>query len=215
MPTSFAGQLTMEKTPSYFVTRDVPARIYNMSRDMRLVVVVRDPVTRAVSDYAQAVAKRPDLPPFHRLAFVNSSSSSSSSRDPYSDDVINTSWGPIRIGLYARHLERWLKYFPLSQMHFVSGERLIEDPAAELALVQDFLGLKRVVGDKHFYFNATKGFPCLKKTESSRGAPRCLGTSKGRPHPYIDSDVIARLRHFYRPHNRLFYSMTGLDFGWQ
>lgn len=211
MPVSAAGQLTIEKTPSYFVARDVPSRIYNMSRDIRLVVVVRDPVTRAVSDYAQALAKRPDMPPFDSLAFVNASVTSplSSSRDfNNSSDVINISWGLIRIGLYARYLSNWLQYFSLSQMHFVSGERLVEDPAAELRLVQRFLGLKRVIDGEHFYFNSTKGFPCLKQTE------RCLGNSKGRPHPHIDSDVIERLRQFYRPHNRLFYAMTGVDFGW-
>lgn len=36
-------------------------------------------------------------------------------------------------------------------------------PAGEMAKVQDFLGLKRVVTEKHFYFNKTKGFPLLKE----------------------------------------------------
>jgi len=86
MPPSVVGQMTLEKTPSYFVTKTAPDRVYNMSRDMLLVVVVRDPVTRAISDYAQAAAKRPGMPPFERMAFVvndtaggNSSSSSGSS----------------------------------------------------------------------------------------------------------------------------------------
>lgn len=88
--------------------------------------------------------------------------------------VVDTSWSPLRIGVYAKHLERWLNYFPLSQFLFVSGERLITEPAAEMTRVQDFLGLKRLISDKHFYFNATKGFPCLLKTEDSP-APHCLG----------------------------------------
>ena len=79
------------------------------------------------------------------------------------------SWNAIRIGMYALHLESWLRYFPLAQIHFVSGERLITDPAGEMGRVQDFLGIKRLITDKHFYFNKTKGFPCLKKTESRRG----------------------------------------------
>lgn len=43
--------------------------------------------------------------------------------------AVDTTWGPIKIGLYARYLERWLQYFSLSQFLFVSGERLIVDPA--------------------------------------------------------------------------------------
>jgi len=56
MPTTYEEQLTMEKTPSYFVTKSVPSRMHNMSSDLRLIVVVRDPVTRAVSDYTQVLA---------------------------------------------------------------------------------------------------------------------------------------------------------------
>lgn len=50
--------------------------------------------------------------------------------------VVDTSWGPVKIGVYARHLERWLQYFPLSQLLFISGERLIVDPAFEMGRVQ-------------------------------------------------------------------------------
>lgn len=45
----------MEKTPSYFVMREVPQRVYLMNPSVKLLVVVRDPVTRVISDYAQVV----------------------------------------------------------------------------------------------------------------------------------------------------------------
>ena len=56
MPATHDDELTVEKTPSYFVTKSVASRVHNMSADVRLIVVVRDPVTRAVSDYAQVRA---------------------------------------------------------------------------------------------------------------------------------------------------------------
>ncbi|XP_062331308.1 heparan sulfate glucosamine 3-O-sulfotransferase 6 isoform X1 [Osmerus eperlanus] len=202
MPRTLEGQITMEKTPSYFVTRETPRRLFSMSRHTKLIVVVRDPVTRAVSDYTQTLSKCPGLPSFQSLVFRNSSGG-----------VIDTSWSAVRIGIYAKHLEAWLHYFPLSSFLFVSGERLVSDPAGEMGRVQDFLGLKRVVTDKHFYFNQTKGFPCLKKPEGS-SRPRCLGKSKGRPHPQISPEVLLKLREFYRPFNLKFYQMTGQDYGW-
>ncbi|XP_006863502.1 PREDICTED: heparan sulfate glucosamine 3-O-sulfotransferase 3A1 [Chrysochloris asiatica] len=202
MPRTLDGQITMEKTPSYFVTREAPARISAMSKDTKLIVVVRDPVTRAISDYTQTLSKRPDIPTFESLTFRNRTTG-----------LIDTSWSAIQIGLYAKHLEHWLLHFPLHQMLFVSGERLIRDPAGELGRVQDFLGLKRIITDKHFYFNKTKGFPCLKKAEGS-SKPHCLGKTKGRTHPDIDPEVVQRLRDFYRPFNLKFYQMTGHDFGW-
>ncbi|XP_030152613.1 heparan sulfate glucosamine 3-O-sulfotransferase 3A1 [Lynx canadensis] len=202
MPRTLDGQITMEKTPSYFVTREAPARISAMSKDTKLIVVVRDPVTRAISDYTQTLSKRPDIPTFESLTFKNRTTG-----------LIDTSWSAIRIGIYAKHLEHWLRHFPIGQMLFVSGERLISDPAGELGRVQDFLGLKRIITDKHFYFNKTKGFPCLKKAEGS-SKPHCLGKTKGRTHPEIDREVVRLLRDFYRPFNLKFYQMTGQDFGW-
>uniref|UniRef100_A0A8C0HHJ0 Sulfotransferase n=1 Tax=Chelonoidis abingdonii TaxID=106734 RepID=A0A8C0HHJ0_CHEAB len=203
MPRTHSSQITMEKTPSYFVTKEAPRRIFNMSRDTKLIVVVRNPVTRAISDYTQTLSKKPDIPTFEGLSFQNRSLG-----------LVDTSWNAIRIGMYVVHLQSWLQYFPLSQIHFVSGEKLITDPAGEMGKVQDFLGIKRVITDKHFYFNKTKGFPCLKKTESST-FPRCLGKSKGRTHVQIDPEVIEQLRDFYRPYNIKFYETVGQDFRWE
>uniref|UniRef100_A0A1A9W1W4 Rapamycin-insensitive companion of mTOR n=1 Tax=Glossina brevipalpis TaxID=37001 RepID=A0A1A9W1W4_9MUSC len=202
MPYTIEGQITMEKTPSYFVTKEVPHRVHKMNASTKLLVVVRDPVTRAISDYTQAASKKSDMKRFEELAFVNGSYA-----------VVDTNWGPVKIGVYARFLEKWLEYFPLSQLLFISGERLIMDPAYEIGRVQDFLGLKRVVTEKHFYFNATKGFPCLLKSEA-RSTPHCLGKTKGRNHPHIDLAAIERLREFYRPFNNRFYQMTGINFAW-
>ncbi|XP_062382975.1 heparan sulfate glucosamine 3-O-sulfotransferase 3A1 [Sardina pilchardus] len=202
MPKTLEGQITMEKTPSYFVTREAPARISAMSRDTKLIVVVRDPVTRAISDYTQTLSKKPDIPSFESLTFKNRTTG-----------LIDTSWSAVQIGIYAKHLDNWLQYFPMGQILFVSGERLISDPAGELGRVQDFLGLKRIITDKHFYFNQTKGFPCLKKAEGS-SKPHCLGKTKGRTHPNIHPEVVQRLREFYRPFNMKFYQMTGRIFGW-
>nr|XP_051686219.1 heparan sulfate glucosamine 3-O-sulfotransferase 6 isoform X2 [Oryctolagus cuniculus] len=201
MPRTLDGQVTMEKTPSYFVTREAPRRILGMSPDTKLIVVVRNPVTRAISDYAQMLSKTPGLPSFRALVFRHGLG------------PVDTAWSAVRIGLYAQHLDNWLRYFPLSHFLFVSGERLVSDPAGEVGRVQDFLGLRRVVTDKHFYFNATKGFPCL-QTAQGNSRPRCLGRSKGRPHPRVPEAVVRRLRDFYRPFNRKFYQMTGHDFGW-
>lgn len=130
MPPTIEGQITMEKTPSYFVTKEVPRRVHHMNPNTKLLVVVRDPVTRAISDYTQALSKKRELKKFEELAFLNGTSG-----------VVDTAWGPVKIGVYAKHLERWLEYFPLSQLLFISGERLIVDPAAEIGRVQVSISL--------------------------------------------------------------------------
>uniref|UniRef100_A0A3P8SDX6 Sulfotransferase n=1 Tax=Amphiprion percula TaxID=161767 RepID=A0A3P8SDX6_AMPPE len=179
MPKTLEGQITMEKT------RGISA----MSRDTKLIVVVRDPVTRAISDYTQTLSKR-------------------------LTGLIDTSWSAIQIGILRQAPGQLAAVLPhWTRSCSWSGERLISDPAGELGRVQDFLGLKRIITDKHFYFNQTKGFPCLKKAEGS-SKPHCLGKTKGRTHPNIDPEVVQRLRDFYRPFNMKFYQMTGRFFGW-
>lgn len=140
MPPTIEGQITMEKTPSYFIYREVPQRVHHMNPGTkwvscknivstvnlklillsihRLLVVVRDPVTRAISDYTQAASKKKDMKKFEELVFSNGTAG-----------IVDTSWGPIKIGIYAKYLERWLQYFSLNQFLFISGERLIVDPA--------------------------------------------------------------------------------------
>jgi|SRR6218665_1343319 len=230
MPFSSPDQVTVEKTPSYFVTKSAPLRIFEVLPKVRLIIVVRDPVTRAISDYAQVRLKRPDMPSFERMCL----------RWYRSRPELNRSWEAIRIGMYAIHLKRWMRYFPLSRIHFVSGEELAKDPVRELGKVQDFLGVGRYIKEKHFYFNQTKGFYCVKEWQ---GKPRCLrqvisnskqnfhrclgmewqtglkrrrclGQTKGRRHPAVSDQVIDRLRTYFRPYNQQFYNMTGMDFAW-
>ena len=60
MPYSIDGQVTSEKSPAYFVTEAAIARIHAMNSSIKLIVIVRDPVTRLISDYAQLAANKRD-----------------------------------------------------------------------------------------------------------------------------------------------------------
>ncbi|KAG7246525.1 LOW QUALITY PROTEIN: hypothetical protein CRUP_028966 [Coryphaenoides rupestris] len=176
MPSTLEGQITMEKTPSYF-------RIQRHGARIKLIIVVRNPVTRAISDYTQTL--KPEIPTFEVLAFRNRTLG-----------LIDASWSALRIGIYALHLESWMQYFPLSQMHFVSGERLIVDPGR---------------GD-----GQDQGVsPCLKKPEDSSTPRYAWASPRGGLIPKIDPDVLRRLHKFFKPFNMMFYQMTGQNFEWE
>ena len=96
MPATLEGQLTLEKTPSYFVTREAPRRVHALRPEgtLRLLVVVRDPVTRALSDYAQAASKaKRGMRSFEELAFVNGTG------------LVDTTWPPVKIGNFIFHVQ--------------------------------------------------------------------------------------------------------------
>lgn len=62
--------MTIEKTPSYFISREAPARIRAMNKTIKLLLIVREPATRVLSDYAQIMdtklRKGKQVAPFHK-----------------------------------------------------------------------------------------------------------------------------------------------------
>ena len=210
MPLTKHDELTIEKTPAYFISEEAPERIYNMEKlfsiYVKFIVIVRDPVVRAISDYAQglykASKKKKKTSNFEKKVFTSSY-----------ERIVNRNAYFIRIGLYAKHLKRWLKFFNLSQIHFVSGEQLIAKPWEELKAVQSFLNISVEITKDNFWYNNTKKFYCIKE-KNAEMAPRCMGETKGRKHPHIDEATVMALRKFYKPFNREFYKLVKRDFGW-
>ena len=204
MPTSLPGQITIEKSPSYFITPEVPERVYRMSKSVKLIAIVRDPTRRAISDYTQSLGRKPGNPPFEEMAIKD-------------NGEVDEDWSKIAFGRYAEHLMLWLKYFPLSQIHFVSGEELIKRPAKEIKLVERFLNIKPFITEDNFYFNESKGFPCFVGKISNSGTvsrAHCMGETKGRKHPAVHEEVLKRLREYFHPLNEKFYSMVQRNFHW-
>lgn len=62
---------------------------------------------------------------------------------------------------YAHHIERWLDYFPLSQMHFVDGQTLRENPAQALAQLIASLHMTDFPFDQLLKYDDAKGFFCV------------------------------------------------------
>jgi [heparan sulfate]-glucosamine 3-sulfotransferase 5 len=221
-----AVQITIEKTPGYWIGQEVPQRVHAMNESIKLLVIVRDPVDRAISDYTQIhearVRRRKQHARFEDLVI-----------NPITGQVDITNRA-IRRSVYSIDMSRWLSTFPTlnSSFHFVHGERLVADPVSELERVETFLGLQHRISRSQFYFNRTRGFYCIRATPTGRlegvarhadgggtevVAPptdRCLASSKGRTHPNISESILRKLRQFFRPYNEQFYQQTGINFNW-
>ena len=185
--------VTIEKTPHYFIDRQTPARLARLLPTVKLILILRDPVVRAISDYVQLKHRHEHYSTFDEFI----------SRSNY------TRWTPIRIGCYANYLRRWLNYVPLARIHFVDGENLIHRPWEELESVQRFLNISNDIRREHFYFNSNKrGFPCLRQPDG------CLGSSKGREHPAIADVTREKLRALYSSCNRHLKQLAQINFRW-
>lgn len=202
MPFSTPQQVTIEKSPAYFITEDVPQRIYQMNSSIKLIAILRDPTTRVISDYTQVyinrMAKNKTFDKFENIAIDTATGK------------VNTRYKAIRISVYHHNLARWLEMFGLHQIHIVDGDRLITDPIPEIRRVESFLGLDHFITEENLYFNTSRGFYCMKNGTSER----CLGSTKGRKHPHIDESVTQKLQDFFRPHNRRLFRMINQQLEW-
>ena len=201
MPESYENELTIEKTPGYFIKPYVPKRILEFSKSVKLIFIFREPVERAISDYAQALANEKQIK-FERTVFTKTK-----------PRKVNENSSKVNIGMYSKHLVNWLHYFPRMQMHFVNGNEFIKNPAPGLIKVQQFLGLPVLLNEKHFVYNKTKGFYCTLNNKEGHEV-KCLGDSKGRTHPKVRDSALRKLKEFYKPWNERFFELIGEDYGW-
>ncbi|GLH00175.1 Bifunctional heparan sulfate N-deacetylase/N-sulfotransferase [Gryllus bimaculatus] len=217
MPHSFRGQIT------------VPERIYAMNASVRLLLIVREPVTRAISDYTQLRSHAATAATAQQQVQVQQAQAQSPGRPPPQppppppqpprtfeqlalrpDGSVNTAYRPLAISMYHTYLHRWLEVFQRHQLLVVNGDALIADPVPELRRIERFLGLEPRLGPHNFYFNRTKGFYCLRNAT----AGKCLRESKGRRHPRVDPRAVGKLRRFFAEHNQRLYELLGQDLGW-
>lgn len=220
----------------------MPERIFAMNSSVRILLIIREPVTRAISDYAQlrshALAAYFSSPPQQS---GNSSTTPSTTTlgneipefsPPRSaknlshplpqafrsfeelaimpDGSVNVAYRPITISVYHLHMLRWIEVFDRRQILIVNGDQLIEDPLPQLKRIESFLGIDPKLTRQNFYFNRTKGFYCMRNDT----AEKCLREGKGRKHPKVRPEVVAKLRSFFKVHNKRFYDLVGENFGW-
>lgn len=201
LPLSYGDQITIEKTPAYFHTKDTPQRIFQMNNTMKLILVVREPIERTVSDHLQLMEKRAkqglETFRFEEKAIKNGK--------------VNVNYKPIDRSVYHQHMKHWLKYFPLEQILVLDGKNLIKNPFRVIQTVESYLGLEHKISKDSFVFDRTKGFFCIKNETTGH---KCLNKNKGRKHPKIDPVVIEKLRNYFKPNNAIFFEQVGQTFQW-
>ena len=201
----------MEKTPGYFHTPGVARRIWRVNNASKLILIVRHPVSRLISDYNQFRSyhekKGEDYPRIEDLVI-----------NKYGG--INTFYPPLVRSLYHIHMSRWLQIFPREQIYVVDGDQFISSPWIELANLEKFLHLEPELTQDNFYFNASKGFHCGRQevkvvdSEWSCVRTKCLSGSKGRAKPHVSEAFISKLTKFFHDHNQKFYNLVGRTFNW-
>jgi hypothetical protein len=128
-------RLLGEATPDYLYWPSAPERMATYNPALKLIVVLRNPVTRAFSHWnMQRSVGRDPLPFFDALRAeaerMRSMPPQRAMRFAYAGR-----------GLYAQQLERLWRHFPREQTLVFKSEELLERPATVLARSAEFLGI--------------------------------------------------------------------------
>ena len=127
---SFPDQLTMEKTPKYWVTDSAPQNIHLMNPNIKLILLVREPACRVASDY------------FHEVKYRNIKTSIS-----FIDVLTKPEYDYHREfllfpSLYDIHMKNWLRSFPMEQIMIIKNEDLLTTKLSGILRdVEKYLGL--------------------------------------------------------------------------
>jgi hypothetical protein len=182
-----------EASPYYLFHPAVPGRIADVLPNVKLIVLLRNPVDRAYSHHAQEVARGFEELPFEdaleREAERLHGEAEKLRADSRYTSFAHQHYSYLARGLYREQLERWHRLFPRDNMYIGAYERFVIEPDSVLAEIHDFLGIERRRLPSYGRYNARERKPM-------------------RP------DTRGRLEEFFTEPNRRLFDYLGVDFGW-
>lgn len=161
---------TFEATPHYLHSKAAPRRIYEFKKDMKFIVLVREPLSRAWSQFQMYQQKRKNLDDLKRriekyeepikrfftklLApdyFLDFERALLREKKAWDQDETTILPGLYWQGLYAYHLNAFLQYFDLKQFFIVESTELKQKPTEVLKKLEKFLGLEPFHWEKNSF----------------------------------------------------------------
>lgn len=146
------GQRRGEITPFYLFHHDVPRRIHAFDRRIRLIVLLRDPVERALSHYFHA--RRHGFEALGLEDALAAEQQRLASGDPF--HLQKHSY--LSRSDYPPQLSRYEELFPAKQLLILRSEDLFTDPESIWYKLQQFLQLQHLpLTDPLPWVNAGEG----------------------------------------------------------
>lgn len=131
------GRLLGDATPIYMYWEPAQQRIQRYNPAMKLVMLLRNPITRAYSHWNMERARGRDPLPFEEAIRTEAE------RCREALPLQHRQFSYVDRGRYSSQLERIWRFFPARQTLVLKSEELLLRPQDALARVTDFLGVSR------------------------------------------------------------------------
>ena len=183
------GILTGEASPC-FAEYGIWNRVFQWFPNLKLIVVLRNPVERAYSHYNHTICWHSEYHEFEAAVAADLEEDSQKELLKQGDNTyLKVKSDYLRLSLYFYWMKEWLQLFPKEQLLVLRSEDLYTDPALVTQKVFDFLEL-----------------------------PKCnissfLHTNKG-DYNVLDTSLRARLKNYFQPHNQKLENFLNMKFDW-
>lgn len=185
--------ITGEDTPFYFWNKLAVERIFQLIPKCRLIVILRNPVDRAYSNYQLSIRNGSEKFSFERA--IDIEKEVLDNEGIYANNQIDVNkFSQPRSNLakswYYEQLKLWLDTFPEEQILIVSTEELGINPQKTMNKVFQFLKLPE------------ENLKKFQKLKSSQYEP-------------MDSKIRKELSNYFKPKNEKLFSLIGKKFSWK
>ena len=188
-----ADQQTGEASPSYIFHPLVPQRIKDSLPNVKLIILLRNPVARAYSHYQGNIRKGHETKSFEEALELEQSRLAGEREAIIADQNYPMYkylvYSYLARGVYIDQVKNWLQSFPRDQILIIKSEDLFNNPQAVYSQVLQYLGLSDWKLNKFEIIN--------------------IGRYKE-----MASETEIKLKEYFYPYNQELYELLGENFGW-
>ena len=185
--------LSGEATPTYLFYPIVPSRMKEVLRDIKLIVILRNPVDRAYSNYNDIVRRNNETLSFEKAIKMEEERCAEERKrliqDPDFVPIHYKDRSYLARGVYVDQLERWFRYYSKKQFLILATEDFRKNPQRTLDQIFDFLEVSP------FQIENLKNLN--------------VGNYKA-----MNKDTRKFLIEYFKPHNKRLSKLLQRDFDW-
>ncbi|XP_041461045.1 heparan sulfate glucosamine 3-O-sulfotransferase 1-like [Lytechinus variegatus] len=231
-PFSSRFQMTVEHSPAYADDHDLlEGAIQQAASGIKVVIVIRDPVARIISEIAsthrgvlnltlhsmqptvfqnknETVSNEEMIPYNHQ---DNSVTVENTLIDRY--NRVNADSSLIQAGVYYHTIKKLQTLFDGNGSYLViDRDDFVHQPLQTLARLETFLGIKQFFRNEHFEFHDQDGRYCV--NVERRPDTHCVYEMSQRHLPIVDENIIEKLKQYYDEYDLKLAGLLQRNFSW-
>ncbi|HEY9865656.1 MAG TPA: tetratricopeptide repeat protein [Candidatus Obscuribacterales bacterium] len=181
--------LVGEATPINFNSPEVAENLVKFFPNVKLILLLRNPIDRAVSHYYHWLSLKWELSSFDEVIQREIDQLEDQTIDFWTKLNDSTFQGYLAKGLYIYFIEKWIKIFPREQFLILSSEEFYANPDQGTIKVLNFLGLPEYHLSSYHQYNT-------------------------RPYPPISESTRRLLNDYFQPYNQKLEDCLEMQFNW-